>query len=331
MVSIDEINKIKNNFINRKRKIFEDSDIFTKMEESPDDYLTNNNFILKTKYNPITLMKGEPIGLSYKKSKSIINSLNSQKIQIYKDEQIYGIKLKEDIVYNFNEINKNELHFDICRNKANRIINKLNSKKGREKLMNELYKSLSYDNTNQYIIYTVLNKLYELEYQNEFYDIIKEYRLLLCQEMPIKIKDENILLKLDNFYSLNDYSIPKNEQSLKNVLINIIEIILFLAELNILNDIKMFKNNYKELFRKEFKIDGEILLNIDNNIDENIKKEKKDMLEKIDELWDLFKNYKLIKKFKNNQPAEYKLNSNLFYIILINTRKNHQKNKDEFK
>ena len=259
-------------------------------------------------------MKGDSIGLSYKKSKSIINSLNNQKIIIYKDEQIYGIKLKDDIVYNFNEINKNELLFDICRNKANKIINKLNTKKGREKLMNELYKSLSYDNTNQYIIYTVLKKFYELEYQNEFYDLIKEYRLLLCQEMNI----ENNILKLDNLYNLNDYFIPKNEQSLKNVLINILEIFLFLADLNILNDIKMFKNNYKELFRKEFKINGETLLNIDNNIDESIKNDNKDMLEKIEALWDLFKTYKLIKKFYNNQPVDYKLNSNLFFIVLIN-------------
>ena len=288
--------KLKKHFINHKRKNLDHNQIIQpELEEDLDQSPIPIFFQNKKIFNSLALIKGDAIGLPYKRSKNIISALNSQKIQIYKDDQIYGIKLKETIIYNFNEINKNELNYEICRNKSHKIIKNLNNKKGREKLMNELFKSLSYDNTNQFIIFNVLYKLFELEYQNEFYDIINDYHFLLSHEMNIKENGENKIIKLDNLFPLNDYNIPKNEQSLKKILINILE-----------------------LFKKEFKIEKNILLNIDNNLDENTKNDKKDLLEKINELWEYFKNYKLIKNFNNNQPVDYNLNSNLFFIKLIN-------------
>lgn len=284
------------NYLNKKRKYkyLIKKGNFKKIITNKFIYKKNKN---NNKYNTsiIAFMKGEKNNITYEESKNIL---------YYNCFNFYQLK----------RLNEKELIFEDCRAKAIDIINNIELING-DKIIETIYKSLSYDNTNNTIIYKALLKLKELQYKDEYFNLIKDYKMHITKEVNINNNDGVQIMDINELYPINNnYYIANNENELKNILINILKILL-----NIANYFSFKSNLLKPLLEIEFQLkSGSLETKERKNTDDNQKLFDKNILNQIDEFFIYYKNIRAIENFNNNQPIDYDLNPILYYNILIN-------------
>ena len=101
----------------------------------------------------------------------------------------------------------------------------INETKEKAKISEIILKSLSYDNTNPIILLNSLKICHKFNLEEVNSKLVKEYKHLLNKSL-IRNQEKEFA----QFYNLN---IPENEAAVKVDLIDIIKIVLNLAELNI--------------------------------------------------------------------------------------------------
>ena len=122
--------------------------------------------LLKNEISPIAFMKGKEIGLTYSKSRNLIN---------------------DNLNYDLSRMTPDEFDFVQSRKKSKELIDTIINIKDKEALIDIIYKSLSYDNTSQYVIYTALERLFSLGYEKEYYEIL----ILIEEKTENKILEEH--------------------------------------------------------------------------------------------------------------------------------------------
>lgn len=218
------MDKKENSFIGKKR---------SKESEIPNKFIFSKKPIsLPNDISPIAFMKGDDISLPYSKSRNLINN-------------------NDNIIYDMTQLTEKELVFSESHKKADEILENINSS-DREYVIEKIYKALSYDNTNNSIISKGLKKLYELKLKDDYYNLIKEYKMIISEE-DIK---ENINYQIKEFY------IPKNETELKNIFIELLKIL-----------VKLDKNDHRKISRKilKFKRQNGSLIFLENKELNNFK------------------------------------------------------------
>lgn len=257
--------------------------------------------------NTIAFMKGETAGLSFKESRNIVyNNCIS--------------------FYNLKKINIKDLYFEESRITALKYINKIDSINNKDELIEIIYRSLSYDNVNQLILFRALSRLHSLKYYNECVNLIKEYKYILSKELIIKDNNNLQLVNLDDLNKIDNIFIVTNENQIKKILIRILEILMNISYKSIYK-----YNKIKSLLEIKYKYENEHLeiiiekdinnnttntfdINEDNNKDKDI-----DIKKDINEFKTYYKDLKATKTFNNNQPIDYYVNNILYYNVLINT------------
>lgn len=237
----------------------------------------------KKEISPIAFMKGEKIGLTYSKSRNLIND---------------NLNLK----YDLSQMTPEEFDFLTSREKAKELINTINDIEDKETLLDTIYKSLSYDNTSQYIIYTALKRLFNLGYEQEYYNILKEYKMCISEEMTL---ENNNKVNINELYPIKNFYITKNKEAIKNVFITIIQSLFLLFNASL---VELRKVSVK------FKNDNGILSLIEEESNDMLFKENPEILR----FFNIYKDIKYIKIFHHNQPIEYELNPILFFYQMIN-------------
>ena len=136
----------------------------------------------------------------------------------------------------------------------------------------------------------------------------------ITKEVNINNNDGVQIMDINELYPINNnYYIANNENELKNILINILKILL-----NIANYFSFKSNLLKPLLEIEFQLkSGSLETKERKNTDDNQKLFDKNILNQIDEFFIYYKNIRAIENFNNNQPIDYDLNPILFYNVLI--------------
>ena len=153
----------------------------------------------------------------------------------------------------------------------------INETKEKAKISEIILKSLSYDNTNPIILLNSLKICHKFNLEEVNSKIVKEYKHLLNKSL-IRNQEKEFA----QFYNLN---IPENEAAVKVDLIDIIKIVLNLAELNI-------GKNYSDLLKFELKIQNDdfILLSVDKDGDKTEDEDEKQISELIKSIKEYYKN-----------------------------------------
>jgi len=181
---------------NQKKNIIKTKFIFNKKSDS-----------LIKELSIIALLKGGKLNFGNIKGRNLIN---------------YNINQMTFWGYcNMNQFTETEFIFSKSKEEAKNLIKNLNDIKEKNDAISMIYKALSYDNTNRYIFSRVLNKLFKLGAKEEYYNIIKEYRMVICEED---------LIKNGNNLSINEFFIPKNEKEMKNYFINLLILLVKLYD-----------------------------------------------------------------------------------------------------
>ena len=219
----------------------------------------------------IALLKGNQINYEDLKSRNLINSYKNHKMTKFTETEFIFSKSKE---------------------MAKKIIENLKNNEIKNDVMEIIYKALSYDNTSRLIISKSLNKLYFLGAKEEYYSIIKEYKMVICEED---------LRQNGNIYSINDFFIAKNEIEIKNILMNVLNLL-----------IKLYDDDSRKISRRIIKYEkkNEILNILESNEFENYKN--------LEEFSKIYQKTKFIKKIYFNQPIEYSSNSILYFNKILN-------------
>ena len=261
-------NSDNNNDINEKMKqIIKTNFIFEK----------NSEKFLKDNLSPTALLKGNSLTLN--KTRNIINCLNEYSMSKYTENEYLFQKSQEE-----------------AKKKIKIIINNENIK-AKEDILEIIYSSLSYDNTNKYILLKSLNKLSKLGFKDEFIKLIKEYRMIISKD---DIKEENI-----QYYEIKDLFIPKDEDELKKYLIEILIILVNLFDKNSRNIEKIVI---------EFELKDGILYFKNNTLNNNLEINNKDLFN----ISKIYRQFKFIKKYFFNQPIIYESNNILYYNKIMN-------------
>jgi len=187
-----------------------------------------------------------------------------------------------------------EFNFSETKQAAIEFIQVIKDLQNKEDVLDKIYKSLSYDNTNEIIIYRALEKLYDLELKEEYSNIIKEYRPVISMDQLIK-NNGNKLYHIDGIF------ISRNEEEIKN---DFIELLNTLLRLNNGGKIGITKITMK--FEKK---DGIIYL------PENLELFE---FKELQTFAIIYKKFRFVKKFYNNQPVEFNTNPILYFNIIIN-------------
>lgn len=193
------------------------------------------------------------------------------------------------------KLSPNELSLEKCTEIAIDYIDQMKTKDG-------IYLILTYDNTNEYILYNCLKRLNDFDI-----NVTDEYKYCLTNEVEINIKNKLIIEK--NLRALLNYNFVFNDiiEGQKKLSV----ILLSLSE---------FSDLYISL-KKNKKIKSDILYYLDNN--EKILLPKKNEDKEINELY--LKGYNFIEfypkvkdfdNFKNNHPYNYN-NNKILYIFFI--------------
>ena len=228
-------------------------------------------------------MKLENISLLDNSNKLFIGKKVDNYLDIINDwkNQIKSIKVDSGVINS--KLKPNELSFKNC--------NKIALEKIKNaKTIEDIYQVLSYDNTNDIVLYYSLKKLMEKGI-NE----IDKYKY--CFSNQLKYKD-NSILKVLNLDKLFNYSfLYNNEEEIKKKLSSI---------LNLLLTISKDDNNINNTF----------------TINENGKKiQEKESQNKINlneyEFIKYYENYLDFPKYINNQPFNYYNNKILYFNNLI--------------
>ena len=219
----------------------------------------------------IALLKGSQLKFENLKSRNLINN--------YK-------------ICSMTKFTETELIFNESKDKAKEIINYLLNIEEKNKAMEIIYEALSYDNTSRHILSESINKLFILNAKEEYYNIIKEYRNVICKED---------LQNNENYYSNNAFFIAQNEKEMKNY---------FIQLLNLL--IKLYGDNTRKIARKAIKYEKKngILTILGNNDLKNYKS--------LQEFSLIYQKLKFTKKYFFNQPIEYDSNPILYFYKIIN-------------
>ena len=261
-------NSDNNNDINEKMKqIIKTNFIFEK----------NSEKFLKDNLSPTALLKGNSLTLN--KTRNIINCLNEYSMSKYTENEYLFQKSQEEAKKKIKIINNNE------------------NIKAKEDILEIIYSSLSYDNTNKYILLKSLNKLSKLGFKDEFIKLIKEYRMIISKD---DIKEENI-----QYYEIKDLFIPKDEDELKKYLIEILIILVNLFDKNSRNIEKIVI---------EFELKDGILYFKNNTLNNNLEINNKDLFN----ISKIYRQFKFIKKYFFNQPIIYESNNILYYNKIMN-------------
>ena len=261
-------NSDNNNDINEKMKqIIKTNFIFEK----------NSEKFLKDNLSPTALLKGNSLTLN--KTRNIINCLNEYNMSKYTENEYLFQKSQEEAKKKIKIINNNE------------------NIKAKEDILEIIYSSLSYDNTNKYILLKSLNKLSKLGFKDEFIKLIKEYRMIISKD---DIKEENI-----QYYEIKDLFIPKDEDELKKYLIEILIILVNLFDKNSRNIEKIVI---------EFELKDGILYFKNNTLNNNLEINNKDLFN----FSKIYRQFKFIKKYFFNQPIIYESNNILYYNKIMN-------------
>ena len=238
------------------------------------------NFIFQIRKNynlkdisEIAFMKGDDNSLSYSKSRNIINYNNN-------------------LIYDISKFSEKE--FNIFKSKivALEIIREINNIEDKEELLEKIYKALSYDDTADLILSTALEKLYYLNLKEEYLHLLKEYRMIIS---------EDLIIKNNNFYKIENiegFFIAKNKEEIKNYLISVLQLLIkFVSRLISSKIIK-------------YKIKDDIIAIINyNEFSDN---------DNLKEFAKIFQKIKFTKKKYFNQPIEYNSNNVLYYFKIIN-------------
>ena len=241
----------------------------------------------KNEISPLAFMKGKNIGLNYSKSRNLINDN------------------KNDLFYDLSEMMPEEFDFVESRKKSKELINSIKDIKDKDILINTIYKALSYDNTSQYVIYTALEKLYSLGYKKEYYELLNEYKMCISKEMELEDDNNKNLVNIEKFYPLTEFFIAKSVVEMKNIFIELIQIIILLSNIG---------TRFLKKLRIEHKENEENLILINENPDKRIL----DNNIFIDKFINIYKNLGYKKKFYHNQPIDYFLNPILYFCEMCN-------------
>ena len=245
-----------------------------------DENNIKENFVFRVRKNyklkdlsEIAFMKGNDNSLSYSKSRNIIN---------YNNNQIYDISKFSEKEFNIFESKKI----------ASEIISEINNIKNKDELLEKIYKALSYDNTSALILSEALEKLYNLNLKEEYLNLLKEYRMIISEDLIIK---NNSSYKIE---SIEGFFIAKNKEEMKNYLISVLKLLIkFVSKLISSKKIK-------------YKISDDILTIINY-------KEFSDN-DNLKEFAKIFQKIKFTKKYYFNQPIEYNSNNVLYFFKIIN-------------
>jgi len=207
--------------------------------------------------------------------------------------------------FNWDKITIDDLYFDKSREKAMTIMQSINEAKEKTQISEIILKSLSYDNINPIILLNSLKISHKFNLEEVNSKLAKEYKHLLNKSL-IRNQDKEFA----QFYNLD---IPKNETTVKDDLINIIKIVLNLAELNI------GKKN-SDLLKFELKIQNDeiVLLSEDKDGGETEDEDEKQINELIKSIKEYYKKYRFVNDFINNQPIKYRLNETFYFVCIIN-------------
>ena len=233
----------------------------------------------------------------------------TNKKNINKDMFRYGSSIKKSrnninniLKLDLTNFNNEELYFDKLREKAYKLIESINKINDKNIIIERINKALSYDNINSDIIILSLKRCSELNLADEYNKLLSKYRLVINKSLSV---NNGI-----NFILNNKTDIPENEKEIKYDFIEILKILLKLAKLN------YYTQDYLDKLKFTIKIEKESLTFINNNEEKNQKNEVENLVNKLSVL---FKKYKSIDDFNNNQPIKYELNPTLYFISLINT------------
>ena len=193
----------------------------------------------------------ESLNLIYSLSKNKFNKYIIQEVNILKVENNSLFLLKSSSLIKsrnkisdiLNDINEDDLCFNISREKALDIIDSIDNIDDKYEIINLVNKSLAYDNTNQNIIYSAFKRYSELKI-SENITLLKTYRLSLNKSLFIKPGESdngNIFIQLD-------------EKSIKPDLISILNILIKLRDLD------DFSKEYKESLIIKYKIENDQII-----------------------------------------------------------------------
>ena len=221
--------------------------------------------IIKKEISPVAFLKGE----SSNKTRNIINSLNN---------------------YDMSKYSEKEYIFEESKEEAKKIIKDIDINNKKEDILEIIYRAISYDNTSRFILSKALKKLYDYGFKEDYIKLIKEYRMVISEED----------IEFNNNYEIKGLFISKNEEELKNYLIDILNILVIL-----------YGENNKNIEKKtiKYKLERGILYYVE---DENLNHENIYKFAKI------YEKIKFTKKYYFNQPIEYETNNILYYNKIIN-------------
>ena len=249
----------------------------------------------------------------------------------YKNENIIYEKLKGD-----------DLIIDCRKVKAIEIIN--TAKANNNKEINEIKKSLKYDNTNKYTIYKLLQYYKNINDQNKFNEAIRLYKFCITQKFTIKEENEEIFVDLNKLFEikepieeleeLDDCKMEENkEKDIRNSLVSIFTCYYYISSYmakyerilkeNDLNEIISIKyetepnNNFSCVLLFEEDKKRKILSHYET-IYKSITKDDIDLL--LLKINNFFYRYLFMKDFtyfQLNQPISFEHNLTLYYNYII--------------
>lgn len=297
----------------------------------------------------------EKINISLNKEdyfqKKICSAENNKKnnLDIYNNEIRYfmamiDIKCQNESFDNINKIKGDDLNLECRKRKALEIINTLSLKGNKNDEIIE--NSLSYNNTDKFIIYKAIKYYHEIGDNNKLKKIINKYKYCITKKIKIIENEKQKIIDLNNIYKIK---LPIYEiEELPNCQINRTNIIdlrnslieLFTNYYHISNSyIKISKIMKKNDLNEIFKIKYEPLSNT-NLCQLNFENEKKNIIlnkykgiDEIDEIVgkdkdahilvlieNFMSQYLFIKDlefFNNNQDISYENNLTLYYNYLV--------------
>ena len=111
--------------------------------------------------------------------------------------------IQNNISYNSDKLVGNDLNMEFRRKEAISIISSISHSHNQRQYLEAIEKSLSYDNTNQIILYKVLEYYHIKADEEQYIKLMNNSKYCLTKKIKIKINDEKELpANLDDFYPI---------------------------------------------------------------------------------------------------------------------------------
>ena len=216
-------------------------------------------------------------------------------------------------------IDDEDMNFELNKEKAKSIYLNLLNEKNENKLVNEVYKCLSYDNTNKEILEGCLELLRKYEKNDDFMKIINYNKFCLDEKYVNLIYEECPTMTKNIYIQYLQYLF--NTSKTYNELIKYIDkdTINNLIEYKII--IKSGISKIKDNIALESEKDYDKVVNMAKIDDKNLSMKLRELLKNIkEESFNFLTKYIYIREmdyFNHNQPIDIKTNDILYYNYLL--------------